>query len=271
MRRTLVVSLWVTALAGAASLGCGRDPSRRSGPVGVLTGRVRLADGAGMPEYAAFDLGRRPLHEAGSEAEPASCAAANQAARHPVQLTADRALSGIVVAASDFTRMRARDPVVHPVQIHRCRLQPPLIAAQGGDLLELRNDDAFPFRPMLGPSYAARILPPGSKVRVPLRPGTVDSILCSRGAPCGRTDLVVFYHPVYAVTDARGEFRIPNFPAAELVRVSAWHPLFEESQTFVWLEPGERGHAELLLTPKRRFLPSSAQAGASPGSEARPR
>ena len=65
--------------------------------------------------------------------------------------------------------------------------------------------------------------------------------------------MVVFYHPVFATTSAGGEFRIENFPASELVRVTAWHPLFEETQTFVWLEPGTTSRVEFALTPKSRF------------------
>jgi hypothetical protein len=65
--------------------------------------------------------------------------------------------------------------------------------------------------------------------------------------------VVVFKHPIHAVTDARGQFRIDGFPTSELVRVSAWHPLFEQSDTFVWLEPGKPTSIELVLEPKERF------------------
>ena len=104
--------------------------------------------------------------------------------------------------------------------------------------------------PMLGPDFMARPLLPGKRVLLPLTGGEVESIQCSRRAPCGRTDLIGFRHPVHAVTDARGAFRMDDFPPSELVRVSAWHPLFEESETFVWLEPGETGSVELLLEPR---------------------
>jgi hypothetical protein len=212
---------------------------------------VRFAEGAQLPAYAHPDLARSPLHGSKPAALPAECASVAEAARRPVGLTDERLLAGVVVAASDFSRARRRKPVVHRVAIRDCRLRPATVAAMNGDTLALENADAFPFEPMLGPAFRARTLAPGKRVLLPLTGGNVESIQCSRRAPCGRTDLIVFRHPVHALTDARGTFRIDDFPPSELVRVSAWHPLFEESETFVWLEPGETGSVEFLLEPRR--------------------
>jgi hypothetical protein len=87
--------------------------------------------------------------------------------------------------------------------------------------------------------------------------GRVDALLCAPGAPCGRSDIVVFHHPVFAVTDAAGRYRFPSFPDSELVRVTAWHPLFEPSENFIWVEAGQSATLELLLEPKPRFVPAS--------------
>jgi hypothetical protein len=40
------------------------------------------------------------------------------------------------------------------------------------------------------------------------------------------------------------------------VRVTAWHPLFEPVETFVWLDPGQESSIKLQLTPKARFVPA---------------
>ena len=240
--------------------GCQGDsaqkPKLRQGPVASLSGRLRLAEGAQLPAYTALDFVRRTLHQHDLPAPPAECAAAIEDARTPVRLSPDRSLSGVVIAASDFTRVRERAPKIHKVAIEHCRLKPAIVAAMGGDQILLENRDRFAFEPLIGPTYVGSPLERGDERRVPLAPGGVDSILCSLGAPCGRTDLVVFYHPVHAVTDTEGRFRIDNFPASELVRVVAWHPLFEEKESFVWLEPGEKSSIELDLTPKPRFVPS---------------
>ena len=252
----------------AVCIGCTPEPKalRKSGALAVLEGRVRLAPGAQMPTFAAPDLARQPLQANGPRSVPDECAPAQRAALQPVATTADAMLAGIVVAASDFTHYSERKSTVHHVAVAGCRLQPSVVAAMGGDFIDLENRDAFAFSPLLGPAFKATPLRKGGHMRMSLSPGTVESILCSRDAPCGRTDLIVFHHPVYAVTDAHGSFRIPNFPAAELVRITAWHPLFEESETFVWLKPGEHGAVELMLTPRKRFLPGATLAQPKPAT-----
>jgi hypothetical protein len=249
-------ALWLPSILAIAAAACAGDAKHayRHVPVATLVGRVRLADGRPLPAYTSIDMARPLLHAGAASDVPAQCAAANAAAQQPVLLGENRMLGGVVVAGSDFTRTPERDPETHVLTISGCRLQPATTAAMLGDRLLLENRDSFPFEPLIGPAYGARALAPGRKVLLPLSAG-VDSVRCSTRAPCGRSDLVVFRHPVYAVTDARGNFRIERFPAAELVRVSAWHPLFEESQTFVWLEPGTTSAVELTLEPKTRFEP----------------
>ena len=261
----------VLALVCALSAACGSSKApevkRRNGPVGTLLGDVHLAPGERMPEYLPLDLVRRPLRQSSLPKPPDECAAANEASRHPVSVTPRGLLGGIVVAASDFTRVRERAPKVHQVVLEHCRLTPSIIAAQGGDTLSIENRDPFGFEPLIGPAYEARALAQGKKIKAPLVAAGIDAVQCSLGAPCGRTDLLVFHHPVHAVSDALGQFRMLNFPAGELVRVTAWHPLFEPSETFVWLEPSQVTTVSLQLVPKQRFVPrSAASASAAPPS-----
>ena len=230
------------------------DGPRSPGATASLLGEVRLAPGARLPEYASVDLARRPLRMHSPPTPPSECDAANQRARTPVQRSDSGGLSGIAVGASDFTRTPHRKPREHRVVIEHCQLQPTLVAATSGDTLTIENRDDYAFEPLVGPSYAATPLAPHARVKRSLEPG-IDAIQCSLGAPCGRSDLLVFMHPVHAVTDALGNFRVDNLPAQELVRITAWHPLFEPSELFVWLEPGEQRHVVLDLQPKGRFVP----------------
>lgn len=263
-------AVWAAAVfACVIATACSSEDKqpRRLGPTATLTGHVRLAPGARLPAYASLDLVRRPLRLSAERGEiPAECADANEKARMPVQVTPDGALTNIVVAASDFTRVHERGPKIYDVVIEHCQLKPPIVAASGGDVLALENKDKFPFEPLVGPSFAGT--PLKERIKLPLYPGGVDSILCSLGAPCGRTDLVVFFHPVHAVTDEHGAFRITNFPASELVRVNAWHPLFEETSTFVWLEPGQQSNVELVLSPRERFVPPAPPPAAEAAAAA---
>jgi hypothetical protein len=239
-------------------LACQNKPEERelrSGPVGTLIGEVLLAPDAQLPAYTPLDLVRRPLRVHSLPDPPSECTEANETARTAVTLAPERRLRGVVIAASDFTRVSERRSKHHKLKIEHCRLQPTVIAAQGGDILELENHDAYNFEPLMGPSYQGRVLRRGKTLELPLMASGIDIVQCTLGAPCGRTDLLVFHHPVHTVSDDAGYFRIPNFPAGELVRVTAWHPLFEPTETFVWIEPGQQTSVKLQLIPKTRFVP----------------
>jgi hypothetical protein len=223
-------------------------------PTASLLGEVRLAPHARLPAYTAIDLARRPLQLHEQPQPPSECDAANRRSRTPVQRADSGGLNGIAVAASDFTHTPHHKPREHRVVIEHCQLKPALVAATSGDTLTVENRDSYAFEPLVGPSYYATALPSHERLKLPLEPG-IDAIQCSPGAPCGRTDLLVFMHPVHAVTDAIGKFHIDALPAQELVRITAWHPLFEPSETFIWLEPGAQGHIVLELQPKARFVP----------------
>jgi hypothetical protein len=211
-----------------------------------------------LPRFTDSDLVRKPLRSQTLPTPPAECAEANRAARTAVAQGADAALSGIVVAGSDFVRMPVVERTTYAVVIDHCRLTPSLVAATSGDLLTLENRDAYDFEPLIGPTYGAEPLRHGEKRELTLGGASVEVLQCSLGAPCGRSDLLVFAHPVHAVTNSAGEFSIDNFPAHELVRVNAWHPLFEPSETFIWIEPGQTSTVSFELTPKTRFTDNAA-------------
>ena len=259
-------------ILGALACGCGRErkPERYGGA--VLLGQVRLDPDARLPEFTRTDLARAPLFARDSQ-PPAGCADANERARHPVRQTADGLLSNIVVAASDFSRSalgKGRKVARHRVVIRGCQLEPAVVAARTGDWLVIENLDDFTFAPLMGPAVHAPELSKGTRARVPLTGGEVTSLICTPDAPCGRSDIVVFHHPVFAVSDAAGRFRIPNFPDSEQVRITAWHPLFEPSENFVWVDAGGTARVELLMKPKPRFLPPAADAGSGAAASGTP-
>ena len=242
---------------GVSCGGAGRaaEEEERSTPVGTVIGYVRLEAGAALPMYPDALLGREPLRPRAAPAPvPAECAEAGRAARMPVRMGEARGLSGMLVTASDFRRSPAHEPVAHRVRIERCALTPQTIAMSETDRLVLENLDAFPFAPLYGPAYEARPLRRKEKLFIPVYPGTIEPLSCSSDAPCGRSDVFVLRHPVHAVTDELGAFRIGNFPAGEQVRLTAIHPLFEESETALWVEPNETVRVELHVRPKPRFV-----------------
>jgi hypothetical protein len=96
----------------------------------------------------------------------------------------------------------------------------------------------------------ADTLEPGESAMYPLVGGGIESVMCTAQARCGRSDVVIFHHPVHAVTEGGGGYRIDDFPTGLPVSVHAWHPLFEETSTVIWLEPGEQRKVDLALEPR---------------------
>jgi hypothetical protein len=255
LRRPTLILLALLALLSAAacassepdrSAAAARPPAGR----GVIVGTVALAAGETLPEYAAASTALRTLAPGRARDLPAGCPEPGSALR-PVGLTAAGLLSGVLLAASDFSGELPHEPRIHDVSIRDCRLQPALVDATRGDRLRVRNHDAFAFAPSFGPAREEQPLARDTPVMIALGASGVETILCPLTAPCGRSDVVTFNHPLHARTDALGQYRIEGFPVGQRVRLSAWHPLFEESTTHVWLERGETRRVDLLLTPRK--------------------
>jgi len=250
-RALALLALLTVALCAA----CADDDAskRRTTPLegrGVIVGTVALAPGEALPEYSGANAALRTLLPGRPRELPADCPEPGAPLR-PVGLTSDGLLSGVLLVASDFTGGVSRPARVHDVSIRGCRLQPSLVDATRGDRLRVRNYDPFPYAPSLGSAREELPLPRDKPVMIPLGGSGVETILCPLTAPCGRTDVVTLNHALHARTDARGQYRIEGFPVGQRVRLSAWHPLFEESTTHVWLERGETRRVDLLLSPRR--------------------
>ena len=138
-------------------------PSNPLGDVGVLTGVVHLAQGAELPSYLPEQMEKQVLKHAEGAPLPTTCTPPRTTDRQPVRLTSDGLLSGVVVAASNFSHQRPRPPRVHEVMIEDCRLKPMLVVAMKGDTLRVRNSVNYPFMPAYGPSPEVRTLIPGNR------------------------------------------------------------------------------------------------------------
>jgi hypothetical protein len=216
---------------------------------GVIEGVVRLAAGHELPAYMPEQMEKHVLAQTAAAPLPESCTPPRVADRQPVQQTADGLLTGVVVAASNFSHARPRPPHVQEVAIDDCRLKPSIVVAMTGDTLRVRSNVNYPFMPSYGADLEVRTLIPGQTYEAPLKKPGVSALLCGFTAPCGRTDVIVMKSPLAVVTDAQGKFRIADFPAGETVSLSAWHPLFQESRIDVRVEPGATKQVEFVLTP----------------------
>lgn len=233
----------------------------------VLEGSVRLPEGVEPPAFTPEDMERKVLDHTKRAEWPAECTPPKILDSVPMRPAPDGALSGVVVAVSGFKQAYKRAPRTHDVVIRDCRLTPSTIVAMTGDKLRVTSEVKYPFMPAYGPPSAVRTLMPGQKYEVELSAAGVSPLSCGFTAPCGRTDVVVLLHPLAAVTDDKGYFRIDSFPAGERVTVTAWHPLLAESETQVELAPGESKTVELTA---RLADAQPAQAPGTGGSPAAP-
>lgn len=217
-----------------------------AGPTGFVEGVVRLAEGAEVPSYP-----QNPLVVEGRNPIPDECTPPREADRTPVVVadeTGGLVNLSIVATGQDESRWpRAHEPVTHEVTIRDCRITPPLLVTTRGDRVRLSNQTDYPFFPELGEGVLQALLRQEPR-EITLDQGGVRTIQCGFAAPCGRMELVTLYHPVHTVTPESGRFRL-EVPANEEVRITAWHPLFEETSTTTEVEPGQTREVELTIRP----------------------
>jgi len=223
--------------------------TKEGSALGTITGSVRLAPGATLPSYRAEDMERNVLQHIKGGTFPETCTPPKQSDRTPVLEGPDGKLIGVMVAASEFSQPIKRPRKVFDIVIKDCRLSPRMVVGQMGDMINLKNEVQFPFMPTYGANAYNETLTPGQSKALQLDKAGVDNVLCGFTAPCGRTDVVVVRHPVFAVTDETGNFKIEDFPADETVRISAWHPLFQDASVSVKVARGETKNVEFVLTP----------------------
>lgn len=263
--------LWIAliaAIAGGCECGRGGEPGTPSAPVaggggrsrkdvtsGTVTGVVRLAPGTELPMWP-----DHPLQAEGRPAIPERCTPPSREDRMPVRVADESGgLVGLSIVATgeDESRWpRPSEPRLHEVRIRDCRLMPSIVVATRGDRLRLVNETDYPFFPDLGEGMIQYRTEPRE---IELDRGGVRTIQCAFAAPCGRLELITLYHPVHTVTQGDGRFRLEEVPADQPVRITAWHPLFEEVATSVIVPAGGTVEVELTIRPAPIQVPPSAR------------
>ncbi|GAB4200547.1 MAG: hypothetical protein OHK0013_11690 [Sandaracinaceae bacterium] len=258
-----VVSRWLAVVSLAMCSGGCSDPARPNDPpptaapsgapnvdgvlpLGTVEGLVRLADGASLPMFA-----ENPMIARGPAASlPPECTPPSEDDRRPVRVGASGGLTNLVIVATgDASRWPdSAGPRTHQARIENCRLAPQVLVAERGDTIHFENPTTFPFFPDLGTGFSRALLP-SDPLDLLLDRGGVRVIQCALSTPCGRMDVVTLYHPVHAVSDAEGRFRLPNVPAGQDVRITAWHPLFQEASVETRVEAGGVVRVELTIQP----------------------
>ncbi|MFW6197753.1 MAG: carboxypeptidase-like regulatory domain-containing protein [Myxococcota bacterium] len=248
----------------APAVGCGSCDRQAEGPtepeaeqapeesgpeVGTVEGVVRLAEGEELPEFSREGLNEKPDAE-----RPDVCPPPKKSEVRPVRLDEGRGLDNVLVSATGFEEAPPHEPKDREVFIRDCRLQPPVVVGQRGERLVVRNETDHPFFPRIGADPFMEALTKGQSRAIDLERGGSYPLRCGMGAACGRTDVIVLYHPVYALSGEGGRFRIDNVPAGQEVTIHAWHPLFQEASAKTEVAPGETERLELVLEPADRVI-----------------
>lgn len=225
-----------------------------------------------MPAYAPTEIGIDPE----SPPRPKYCGPLQASSTRPTTLGEGRVLRAITVAATgDVEHFKSalgkalldeRPPREHVLTIRDCELSPRAITASRGDTLKLVNEDDYPFMPRVVGRAFHQVLLRGGPQTIPLDRGGTQAITCGLGATCGRADIVVLHHPVHAVTDAAGTFRLTRVPAGKEVVLHAWHPLFEEATAKVTVAAGQTAKVEIAMRPESSRRRTEQPAAGEPES-----
>lgn len=226
---------------------------------GVIEGVVRLAEAAELPEVPPRMMYQQFLQQEDPLPGPSVCTPAKQTDRRPVQIGAGNVLSSIFVAASDFKTPVSRPPKVHDLIIDDCRLQPMVVGAMRGDTLRIGSKTDYPFMPQIGSATFIETMIKGQERTQTLEALGVQTVLCAFTAPCGRADVITVAHPLYALSDVAGHFRIEGVPADETLNLNAWHPLFRATTQSVKVAPGETKQVDFVMTPEHQYTPTGQE------------
>jgi hypothetical protein len=261
---TVVVLGVVAAVGGYATCSSGSaggaksDATKQRADLATVEGVVRLAKGSEPPLYPERVPGFG-TNEERPQAE--NCKPFTEQDRRPMKVGKGRGLSNVLVSVTEFSEAPPHDSVKHRITIEGCRLTPPLVAATKGDSVLIVNESDYPFLPTLGSRRFMQALQKGQSREIALDRGGTQSLRCGFAAPCGRTEVIVQYHPVHTVTGADGTFRIENVPPGEEVVVHAWHPMLKEAKQSVGPVSRDKG-AEVTLTVTPADLQKQAQQAA---------
>ncbi|MEM7607543.1 MAG: hypothetical protein AAF411_19490 [Myxococcota bacterium] len=231
---------------------------------GTVRGIVRLKEDAELPSFAPGDIHGPQTMSPWTD----NCPTFEDSMRQTVSLGEGRGLEGVwIYTGSEDTDAffnaigREYEPQAHEVAIDACLLSRGALSVTRGDTIRLtQNTRVENFLPALAGETFSDALPFGETREYTVERGGLTVLSCAFGAPCGRTDIVVHYHPVHTVSTADGRFEMTNVPAGQTIEVVAAHPLFRYARGQIRVDEGGEATIELELEPKPPEPPPAAQA-----------
>jgi hypothetical protein len=178
-----------------------------------------------------------------------------------------RPLADAVVAVTGYSGyyLPDRSPSARVTITANCGYPQRAIAMTFGQRLEIANDSRYPFAPYLDGTFqpAIMIAPPGQNGD-PVKlypPGTGHFFLLDRMQSFVSEDLYVLRHPLHAVTDLGGHYRIDGVPATKVKVGAILNAIRNELQKDVDVRPHVVETIDLVLiySPHDAAAPSGVQ------------
>jgi hypothetical protein len=185
---------------------------------------------------------------------------------HPDTPDGPRALADAVVVVTGYSgfTVAEKNDAVHLTIGSNCAYPSRTIAVTFGQRLEISNKTKLLFAPVIADNMqtAVMVAPPqenGDPVKLyPTMAGYFA--LTDRMEPFVREDLYVFRHPLHAVTDLAGHYRIDGLPVGKL-KVGVHHPTVDaDAEAPIDVVAGVVQKVDLTLTykPKPKVLDAGA-------------
>lgn len=175
----------------------------------------------------------------------------------PATPNGPRALADAVVVAAGWGNgffIPEKKDVVHLTVGANCAYPSRTIAITYGQRIEVSNQSALLFAPVIDqdPAPAVMVAPPkeaGDPVKLyPERAGFFT--MSDRMQPFVKEDLYVFRHPLHAVSDRDGHYRIDGIPVGKVTIGAADAELNAREHTAVEIKENVVAHADFTLTYK---------------------
>ena len=234
---------------------------------GVVRGIVKLAPDATLPMVPA------PAKAPANAAPP--CRPYGEDDRRIVsKFEGTGGLTPIHLAVTQMKAVPEHKPQTHDVFIRNCRLTPALVGAMLGDELRITNESDQPFMPVFPGDPFMRGLMKGESRTIKLERIGPARVACGFAGYCGETTILTVAHPLFTVTNERGEFEIRGIPLDQDIAVHAGHMLFEVSTLKTRLTKAEPEKVlEFVLTPAtpsgtKPFEVKDADKAKTPGDSA---
>jgi hypothetical protein len=179
-----------------------------------------------------------------------------------------RPLADAVVVVIGYTGyyVAEKNDAVKVTITPRCAYPSRTIAITYGQRLDIANQSRLLFAPAIDQSMntAVMVAPPrenGEPVRLyPDKAGYFQ--LTDHMEPYVKEDLYVFRHPLHAVSDLSGHYRVDGVPVGKL-KVGAHHPTIDaDAESPVEVTAGGVAKVDLTITYKPKTKPKVGDAGA---------